>query len=260
LGKKSCTFSGADPGRSEHARPLRRADAAAACDGARAPATRRLSGLNHRARPPRRLRFVGRLASSRKTRFRLLARLHRAGLVTRRIRMNGFCHAIVTSRPFSRAYLAQRHHPPASSPSRQPIVGVRRIATFTRARAAAGTYRGGIPGPLPCPLRLAPHDTRRASREVDQQLLIPSPDSGRLSDRTRPENDLATNGSELATADKNLFAFAREKPRRTVRRALWLSVKHRIRCNLCRREAIICNAAWGLLGVEDTSGFCPAVT
>jgi hypothetical protein len=65
-----------------------------------APATSKLSGLNRQAQPPRCLRFAARVSPGpRKTRFRLLAGLYRAGLVTRRVPTKGFRGVITTSHP-----------------------------------------------------------------------------------------------------------------------------------------------------------------
>jgi hypothetical protein len=60
----------------------------------------KLSGLHRRARPPRCLRFAAGVSPGpRKTRFRLLAGLYRAGWVARRVPTKGFRVAIVTSHP-----------------------------------------------------------------------------------------------------------------------------------------------------------------
>ncbi len=89
-----------DPGRTGHARPLRRAAAAPACVKDVGSCDEMLSGLDHPARPPRCLRFAAGVSPGpRKTRFRLLAGLYRAGLATRRVPTKGFRVAIVTSHP-----------------------------------------------------------------------------------------------------------------------------------------------------------------
>ena len=57
-----------------------------------------ISRLNSRALPTRCLRFVPRITpGSRKTRFRLLARLYRVGLVTHRVPVKGFRSASCVS-------------------------------------------------------------------------------------------------------------------------------------------------------------------
>jgi hypothetical protein len=69
------------------------------CQG-RGRLQQKLSGLDHPARPPRCLRFAAGVSPGpRKTRFRLLAGLYRAGLATRRVPTKGFRVALVTSHP-----------------------------------------------------------------------------------------------------------------------------------------------------------------
>src|SRR6516162_9626485 len=90
-----------DPGRTEHARPLRRVGMAPAMTTAKAPARFQLSRLNRTAlglavyASPRAV-----TRTRRKTRFRPLAKRYRTGLVTRRVPSKGFRIASCDSSSF----------------------------------------------------------------------------------------------------------------------------------------------------------------
>jgi hypothetical protein len=79
-----------DPGRSDGIRPLRCPDAAPTASTAEAPACIAFEAQSHGFGTGC-LRFAGRVTPTpRKTRFRLPAKLFRAGLVTRRVPPKGF--------------------------------------------------------------------------------------------------------------------------------------------------------------------------
>ena len=97
-----------DPGRTGHARPLRRAGMAPAMSTAKAPTKTQLSRLNGTASGLAVYASPGAVTHTRcKTRFRPLARRYRAGLNTRRVPLKGFRVASYASSPFPRLDLAQ---------------------------------------------------------------------------------------------------------------------------------------------------------
>jgi len=90
-----------DPGRTEHARPLRRVGVAPAMSTAKAPARFQLSRLNRTALGLAVYASPGAVTRTRrKTRFRPLAKRYRTGLVTRRVPSKGFRIASCDSSSF----------------------------------------------------------------------------------------------------------------------------------------------------------------
>jgi hypothetical protein len=96
-----CPFARfSDPGRTGHTRPLKCASTAPVASTTKAPTTRFFRGSIARLWDwLSTLRGLGRPSTARKTRFRLLARLCRTGLVTRRVALKGFNASSTSSFP-----------------------------------------------------------------------------------------------------------------------------------------------------------------
>ena len=111
-----------DPGRTEHARPLRRVGVAPAMSTAKAPARFQLSRLNRTALGLAVYASPGAVTRTRrKTRFRPLAKRYRTGLVTRRVPSKGFRIASCDSSSFPKFPGARTSRVPAHRPASRLI-------------------------------------------------------------------------------------------------------------------------------------------